>query len=92
MVSCVFAKRYDFGCNFWDGGEDKVAPKIVPFSISVLALVANKVEDCQTVFEERKGGPRRSFLPQQLHLSHRQRGRRNPHEEHVAGFTTMPVR
>ena len=50
-----FAKRYDFGCNFsfapshlnnmvQGGGETKVTPKIVPFSVSVLAVVTNKVE------------------------------------------------
>ena len=36
----VFAKRYDVGCLFWDreGGT------IVPFSVSVLAVVTDKVE------------------------------------------------
>ena len=42
-----FAKRYDFGCNFWDreGRNSKQAtPKIVLLSVSVLAVVTNKVE------------------------------------------------
>ena len=39
-----FAKRYDFGCNLWDREETQVTPNIVPFSVSVLAVVANKVD------------------------------------------------
>ena len=44
MLSC-FAKRYDLGCSFWEGGEDKqLHPKTVPSSVSALALVTNRVE------------------------------------------------
>ena len=38
---CV-AKWYDFGCNCWDREgriNKKVTPIIVPFSVSVLAVV-----------------------------------------------------
>ena len=38
---CV-AKRHDFGCNFLGQGRTKVTPKIVPFSVSVLAVVTIK--------------------------------------------------
>ena len=42
----VFAKRFGFGYNFWDreGRGTAVTPKLVPFSVSVLAVVTNKVE------------------------------------------------
>ena len=41
----VFAKRYGFGCNFWDReGRKQVTPKFVPFSVSVLAVVTDKLE------------------------------------------------
>ena len=39
-----FAKRYDFGCNFWDREETQVTPKIVSFSVSVLTVVTNNTE------------------------------------------------
>ena len=39
-----FAKRYGLGCNLLDREEQKVAPTIVSFSVSVLAVVTNKVE------------------------------------------------
>ena len=51
----LFAKRYAFGCNFclaliflgkWEqGGEGKhFVPTIVAFSVSVLAVVTNKLK------------------------------------------------
>ncbi len=41
----LFAKWYDFVCSFWDGKwRNKLHPKLVPFSVSVLAVVTNKVE------------------------------------------------
>ena len=40
----LFAKRYDFGCNFCFASLKQVTPKIVPFSVSVLAVVTSKVE------------------------------------------------
>ena len=43
----LFAKGYDLGCNFWDkegSNKQKVTPKLVPFSICVLAVVANEIK------------------------------------------------
>ena len=43
----VFATRCDFGCNFWDGEggtKQKVIPKTVQFSVSVLAVAKNEIE------------------------------------------------
>ena len=35
------AKRYDFGCNFWDReGRKKSYPQSIPFSVSVLAVAS----------------------------------------------------
>ena len=39
-----FAKRYDFGCNFVSPPQNQITYNIVPFSVSVLAVVTNKVE------------------------------------------------
>ena len=40
------SKRHDLGCNFWDREGRKtvtpITPKIVPFSVAALAVVANK--------------------------------------------------
>ena len=43
-MSCGFSKRYDLGCKFCFAPFRKVTAKIVPFSVSVLAVVANKLE------------------------------------------------
>lgn len=40
-----FAKRYNFGCNFWDReGRTTIYTQIVLLSVSVLVVVANTVE------------------------------------------------
>ena len=41
------AKLYDFGCNFCDRegrNKNKLHQQFIPFSVSVLAVVTNKVE------------------------------------------------
>ena len=42
----VFAKRYDVGCNVGDreGINNKYTIRIVPFSVTVLAVVTSKVD------------------------------------------------
>ena len=55
-MSVFFAKRYDFGRNFWDkeGRKETQLPKVVPFSVSVLAAVTNKVETAICSEQRRK--------------------------------------
>ena len=49
----VFARRYDFGCNFWDRegrNKKKLHQEIVPFSsVSVLAAVMNNIETAVSI-------------------------------------------
>ena len=56
MDCCFFAKRYEFGCNFRDReGRKQLTPNIVPFSVSVLAVVTNKVETAMYELPHRQG-------------------------------------
>ena len=40
----LFTERYGFVCNFCFAPLTKVTPQVVLFSVSVLAVVTNKVE------------------------------------------------